>query len=656
MPVASNDLNMFQILEVHRTAFVKISAVFNASIKHNTQVKSSEIWKLLPKELTTAAKETVYNKIGKYITNTDFIKFLHFQTKGGGDYVSYDILIKHYDLKLDNNGMIIFDNNKGFNYTDNIEEPLFLWWILKSVEEDPFCKQFIHHPKLLNFGLQGKIETGILPNANNFKYDAIFTYIKKLFEINEIKHEEADEIINDNVKHCLAILLNYNLSSLELSKVFNVKSKFKEFVETNGNQTVNDILKNNVYLAEFKTKFLFEIRCALMSSDVVRNAYIVTMFEKSLKDKVTGIKARQANELVVLGSYMANDPRVELSVGFVKADMELINHYQELTASLNSEQVIELFKAKELCVKTKDSRAISFEKVLDILRLNRHTNPEKVTDLKVFLRSKTHILDDFYKADDEIFVSWNELSEIISNYGSNVELKKLLELYYREVGDSYEKIIKLMDAHKELLSSNYEVLVTYIEHVTEKLKSTIAIKEAKIAEVTASKNQEIKVLKRMLAEKSHRIGTIQEFFKLRGYDEEFAKSMEVTEEDLLSDLEEYMDAVEVREGPNPRTREEKWAIRDAKKAKVARIAELKAQGLYVEVVEILSPDGSPPLSYNQRTYNESVEKLADVLKNLRMPTAEEIEAIKGVEVIVATTNVFCDDYAEVPNDSDDLGE
>ena len=89
---------------------------FNNKIR--TIAKKSVVKSLLPYELLQGARLAAFNKLKNNITEAEFVQFLQLETHGG-DHVSYDYKIQYYNLKFDNNDMIIFTNR--LNYKDCLE-------------------------------------------------------------------------------------------------------------------------------------------------------------------------------------------------------------------------------------------------------------------------------------------------------------------------------------------------------------------------------------------------------------------------------------------------------------------------------------------------------------------------------------------------------
>lgn len=215
---------------------------FHNEYRKNKSIKKSKLLDNLPKNLKTNAKMEYINKLGRNITEKEFVGLLLYQTQGA-DWVNLYYLIKYYNLQLDDNKMIIF--TKEFPYSSIKQEALYIWWIMNYVYSHPLLSKYINTQ--LSFQMQERLEIGIFPTSDNFKYDHIFDKIKIALEVNEQHHNTNKQKLIDEKKKSLCKLHGIILMTISTNDAINYeKHKYNVFTKALENNAIITDLLNRV--------------------------------------------------------------------------------------------------------------------------------------------------------------------------------------------------------------------------------------------------------------------------------------------------------------------------------------------------------------------------------------------------------------------------
>jgi hypothetical protein len=412
----------------------------------------------LPAELDTDAKKNFLKKFGKNINKEQYILFLR-HMKHGGDHISMDYLFAHYGLEISPVTNVPMFNNE-FKYSDIVEEAFYMWYMIRLIKLDPFVGKYFNDQSKFLLVRQQHIEQNILKTTSNSKFDFSLLQIDSLFEIHEYYHETNRQRAKDIIKNNLATLCGYRVIALRVKNVFDMtKSEFKKL----SMEQVHDTLYNSKYLKELSTDFIKIITSTLLKFEDVRSDYIMFLFKKML------------NERIIDNTICINATINEIN-NLTTKDMQSYLELQELLISYKSsysstktilsdlrksDHFINLFNIKDRCVKSTDKTIITYGEVFKLFN-TKNTKKFKNFIKKNICRNSVRI--------GTILITWEELSEIIYKYDSNSDLNIMLQMYYREVGRSYEIIIKMMQSHTDELISNQSILSSYITHVVKKLK------------------------------------------------------------------------------------------------------------------------------------------------------------------------------------------
>lgn len=115
----------------------------------------------LPSNLKTEEKLNLLNTFGQQLTEIEYVQLLRYKMTIN-DYGNFDYLIKHFDLKLDNNKMIIFTEE--FAYNDISPQALYFWWMIKLIKENYMLSKML---KLNNISDEEIIKKYILSRDEN---------------------------------------------------------------------------------------------------------------------------------------------------------------------------------------------------------------------------------------------------------------------------------------------------------------------------------------------------------------------------------------------------------------------------------------------------------------------------------------------------------
>ena len=412
----------------------------------------------------------------------------------GGDHISINQLIKIYKLKINPKSNMVIFNDK-LRYKDILQEALYIWYMLRVIKMDSLIGKYINHSKL-NIIRQETIEMNIMPTNSNFKFDLGFPNLNILVEVNEYKHEQPEKIIQDAIKNSLAILCGYTATTLKVKDVFDMdESSYNKLSDTE----IHDKLAESDHLKTFSKTFVEQITAALLEFKDVRDDYIMVLFKQMLKTRIQEIVVRinfninNKNILEALcqtNEYNGVDiTNYKNHLSFIESDKLMLDSTKFILNSLNTnEDFIELFNIKHRCSISQIPNIITFQEIVKLLKV-KSSNVDK---FRIILLKLVYRINDMYTAKDDIFITWVELSEVISNYESKSTLKIMLEMYYREVSRSYELVIQIIKSHTDSLKTNRDTLTTYVNHANAQNLNIIETLKEKNKILLDDKNQAVK--------------------------------------------------------------------------------------------------------------------------------------------------------------------
>jgi hypothetical protein len=460
--------------------------------QHAKTINKSKIIDKLPKHLKRVAKETKLNKYGNEMTENDFVEFLKFQTRGD-DYVNYEYLIKYYNLKMDDNDMIVFTEQ--FQFDNNIKkEALFVWGILNSIKNDEFLSKYQH---IIKKDLQTKFTVNLLNNKMGVEFDLCFKDLNITVEIDEA-HTDKKVIANDEIKSSMMKLNGFNLIRLDFQQIHKGTS-------IKGN--INDLMYNNQYYKQFLTNLKSMLLNALLQKYViVRRDYIMKLYLATRNEKLSKIsKAMNKNiqDIIKYKELCQNAESIEKyeelykNLTTVNEDYifnnELMEKYLKLyNDDKASSDFDKLFELKAQSQSSVDKNTITFFNIAIVLDYKTYQHDE----LKLYLR-KIGIITDYTIDIKDILISWKELSIVITESEKSFDIKKLLIQYYIEIEESYEKIINMIKTHTDAIQGtehDYKMCMQYIINKNSKENNT------KMSKLEAKLDNEEKMCKVMRTE------------------------------------------------------------------------------------------------------------------------------------------------------------
>ena len=489
---------------------------FNKVNKHNknTYIDKSELLSKMPQYLkSTDAKKRILNKWTNKVTEKDFIELLMKQT-GGIDYANLDYLIIKYDLTVDKNYMIKFTDEFPFNNKIK-KEALFIWGILNAIKNDKLLSKYISSKDLV---LQNKYETNVIQDKYKFKYDALLMNMNIVVEIDE-NHDKQTRI-KDAIKNTIAEMNGNVLARLDFQKIYcniiykNGEKFYKGKGEIPNNKDANNYLLDSEYYGEFIQDLINKIYSSLFGSNKeFRDDYIMYLLKLSIEESINNTnkiidkcKEKQLfySQVISLDNsvkkkYLELETKFKNLEGIKSKTLKYFNTILKLV-NKSSGKFIQLFNIKhESYNDSKDlnSKNIKLEKIIELLSI------EKIYHTK-FIESlyRLHLDIDVYEDDNNILLSWKDLSNIIMN-SLEVDsiLRDALNMYYRELENSYEYILKRIKEFDNIIIGDeikYDIITDIIESkIQEKNDNIISSLNNKITTLEKrieNKNKEYNLL------------------------------------------------------------------------------------------------------------------------------------------------------------------
>lgn len=478
----------------------KIKLLYNIfeEFQENETSNKQELLDLLPKQYKTKAKLDYLAEIkDDDITELQFIKLLLIQTHPD-DYINYEYFIKYYDLKLDNNNMIIF--TKDFTYTMCKKETLYIWWIIKNFQMHRLFTSYMDSSIIYSF--QKRLELTSLNASHNKKYDLCFQNQEILVEINEPHHATNTEKNKDYVKFSVAKLNGIQLISLVTDKVDKInqfltnvinksnlkfskiyKKLHKDIIKEFSNlpeddeidideleyyldqlidyrlynkkheypSELNEFLKDSEYDKEFYQKYVDKHIKNIIDTHVeseIQNSNELTkfldiIFHRMLCSMLSDYSFMQDYIKKVFKKEMFNyllETTKFISVCETIQDLQLndknfIDRYDLLKRFIEeSGEFDQLFLMKKKSLENSNHNVISIDEVIDLLN---------ITDSEKFIKKVCFICN----INSDELVSWKNIQTIILSQPDTNNFKQMLLLYYIEIDAIYLNISKYVSAH-----------------------------------------------------------------------------------------------------------------------------------------------------------------------------------------------------------------
>jgi hypothetical protein len=393
------------------------------------------------------------NDIIENITESSFVDFLRFQTQGK-DWKNYIYLIKYFNLKKDDNRMIIFTEE--FPFDNRIKkEALFIWHIFECIQNNETLGKHIN-TSVMMYDLQTKFDLDFLPSQKNKRFDIVFPKLAMAFEIDEC-HPQGNT--NDILK----------TAKLQLHGVHVLRINFQEIHIGTIINNINSKIYNNSYLSSFITKMEFALTCALLKASVLgRQDYIIHLFKIHLNDKIKLLESRMTNLINTSEEYALVDNTLK------KTKDCLFNMSSE-----DSKDFKNMFDLKNECNKNPSAKIISYDKIIMLLNDELYDNLFDKTKFIQFLYK--NLMIDSIKIDiNDIKFNWRDVSFIILSFLDDSLIKDVLVEYYNEIEESYEIIIKNISFHTEKITGNRKIYNLCMNNVKEIITLDISNKKNKV--------------------------------------------------------------------------------------------------------------------------------------------------------------------------------
>lgn len=455
-----------------------LTKIYNEFQKHKT-IKKSKLLESLPAYLNKpgTTKAIQIEKWKKDVTEEQFIKLLKTQTEGA-EYHSFEYFILKYNLKTDDNDMIIFTDEFPFDRSIK-KEALFIWGILNALKNHQHFGEFYDY---LLTNLQISYESYFIDKNNRMRYDMGFPNLNIVIEIDE-NHTSA-VARNDYIKTITAEMNGTSVCRLNFQKIFVNKYGTSRGNIKNGENANKEMFNSKAY-TKFLNDLYYKLGGAMMKDQLAfRELCVMHLYKISVQKQIDEINsslqeniAQQDKIKKTLNSSkvtkkIINQSKYDIISDLVENNKIALNKYMTISDFIkNDDTFVELFKIKDMCVKSKDpfGKIIQFERVAKVVKAYDEDKEEMLID---FLY-KSGILTKLYDLQKDIHISWKDLSRVIIDYSEvNDSLKMALILYYTELEESYEKILHQMDSHTKTITATMEKYITCIKNETQKIKKS----------------------------------------------------------------------------------------------------------------------------------------------------------------------------------------
>lgn len=503
-------------------------------------ITAKDIKDNMPLNLKSPTKLKLFDTFGENVTQEQFVELLMLQTSGA-DFLNIIYIIKYYNLKLDQNGMIIW--NKYCAYQNFRMEALQNWYVWNLLSKHAMFNKYMD--KLLEFQLQTRIEDSIFPMIQNFKQDMHFINAGLIVECNEGHHELLDQKILDTEKIALNKMNGNTVISLYTNSIVDIKQVKKNIYDGLYNDVDSALttLLEEIYLEysitdmddkqviriqmlimvkeHFKIKYLtkpqklnkvdfkklvdsklitFSIQRVLhnyleiinetIHANILDNNYLKcyksTLVDILLSSCLNNFEFCQDYIKIILGENLVDyiEKNIDYLV-YIKTDVqtehpdmykEMYNYNTKAYSALkiiasqfmdDPEEFIGLFNLKLKSMRDLSINMITFEDIKILLGV------EDITKFRRLLNSTCSIKQDVMNED--IRISWKQLSKVIFSSGNKPELKMVLVFYYSEIDVIYEQIIRRMQQHSTRLICTPDDYNNYMGRIYKKFSNMVDI-------------------------------------------------------------------------------------------------------------------------------------------------------------------------------------
>lgn len=305
-----------------------------------------------------------------------------------------------------------------------------------------------------------------------------------ILEIDE-NHRTKKVLANDAFKNVLSSMNGSVLIRMNFQRIYKDINHPDGKGEIPAGENANEYMYNSEYYKEFLELLYESLTNALLhNSKEFRQNYIMDLFNRSLKNKVSKIKSSTSYNSKYISAFRKKLEQTDSKSKKVRYQKEI--NLIENIQNTNSKSLTELIDAIEFIKSDQNflrlfeikntyrpkfvgDKNIPLGKVLELLDL---LDRDSVSELISFMY-KINIISDYYQSNDKIYVSWKDLSEIIIKFEGNLELTNVLILYYLELEESYESIITRMLEHSKKLIPNEDKYRICMENEIKKISGPL---------------------------------------------------------------------------------------------------------------------------------------------------------------------------------------
>lgn len=376
------------------------------------------------------SRQEYLKKLPSIFDKEKAVKFLKIQT-AGRDYAHFDVICSYYNLEYDDNNMMIF--NEKISVDEVKPEPLFIWWILKLINTDPFIGK---HRNYLTFKLQDNFGNSICPMfKKDMKIDMLFDKLDIIVEIDENHHLSKRQQVKDDEKDAKA--QTYGFACIRL-KFYNITKEAK-----NKKISMNEAIRNSPVLKEFKNDFLCLVRQSLKQYSDVRQDFILFKLKNVLCEEIhsgfTNIEKYQQRITELRDKLKQNNcKKDQKKLTLLENRCEKLLNHVELKNSIfqnmhESEETATNIFTYIHRHKEGEKYVITLEELMWLLGDNANSSKNYLKDIGLI---------DIDGNFEGRILTWRGLKSAIFNWDHNEYVKKTLCMYCEIIEDSYEEIIQ----------------------------------------------------------------------------------------------------------------------------------------------------------------------------------------------------------------------
>lgn len=437
----------------------------------NITTDKKALMSTLPECLTKGSMKKQWTDLPKKITEKQFVENILRHQINTEQSIVFDYLAEYYNLTIDNYGRLEF--NEIFPFDNKIKkEAFFKYSIWQFIKKDDMLNQFKNYLKCTS---QVKFNLEYMSSAFNQRFDWCMLVQRLVFEIDENHPNDSpmDKIKTDTMRLNGFNLIRLNFQNIHKGPILN---------------NINEEWLSSAYYVEFLKDVKDKIVCSLLKDNRdVREYYIMHLFENSLLEEINDITIYLINNIAEekecikciknsknLDEYTNYYNEYQTILKETEFNKQSLTHYTNLLDGLyNDDNFLKLFDLKDKCRIAKYKAVITFNEISEILYIK---SKDGKYEFKSFLR-KMRVIKTLDILDEDILVSWEQLSIVVIKYKSSI-MSKLLTIYYIKIEKSYEHIIECINKHNNSIQGDIDAYNSCMDYSNKQFKK-IEIKELK---------------------------------------------------------------------------------------------------------------------------------------------------------------------------------